>query len=110
MTPTKPLIDQETRDKVNRIDQRVEEVVLPALLDLQKQMQNLSVVPMTEFVDYKTTMEKRVANLETEIQLARPAVKFFNLLNSRWTNLLIGGIIVAALLAVFSQINKIGIL
>lgn len=103
-------IDQDTRDKVNRIDQRVEEVVLPALEGLQTQMTKLSVVSLAEYSDNKIKTDAEIAELKKFKQDAEPAIKFFNLLNSRWTNILIGAIILAALYAIFSQIGKIGIL
>ena len=100
---------QDLRDKVNRVDQRMEETVLPTLTEIKKTLKGMSFVSKA---DYDEDKEKYLAwkqTVEDFMSNAKPAVKFISALNSRWTQFLIGGIIVGAIVAVASQINKIGI-
>ena len=100
---------QDLRDKVNRVDQRMEETVLPTLEDIKKTLGKMAFVKQA---DYDKDMEayllwkQKVEGFMTD---AKPSVRFFSALNSRWTQILIGGLIVGAIVAVGSQINKIGI-
>ena len=100
---------QIVRDKVNQIDQRMEETVLPALKDIKGTLEKMSFVSKKDYAEDMAKYELWKASVEKFISDANPAVKFFGILNSRWTQVLIGGIIVAALVAVGSQVPNIGI-
>jgi len=100
---------QDLRDKVNRVDQRMEEIVLPALDKINNTLGSMSFLPRTEYDKDKEAYILWKQSVEKFMNDAKPAVKFFSALNSRWTQILIGGLIVAAAVAVASQINKIGI-
>jgi len=100
---------QNVRDKVNQIDQRMEEVVLPALTDIRTTLSKMSFVSKEDYAKDIAKQELWKAEVLKFMQDAKPAVKFFNILNSRWTQVLIGGLIVAALVAVASQIPSLGV-
>lgn len=110
MMAEKPLIDQDTRDKVNRIDQRVEEVVLPALENMQKQFDKLSVVPMATYVEDKKNMLAEIEILKEKARKAEPAVKFYSAITSRLSQVIVTVIVGGLLYLLAQQISKIGIL
>lgn len=100
---------QDLRDKVNRVDQRMEETVLPTLTDIKKTLKGMSFVSKSDYDKDREAYALWKESVENFMNNAKPAVKFFAALNSRWTQILIGGLIVGAIVAVASQINKIGI-
>jgi len=100
---------QDLRDKVNRVDQRMEETVLPTLTDIKKTLKGMSFVSKSDYDKDKEAYTLWKEGVEEFMNNAKPSVKFFAALNSRWTQILIGGLIVGAIVAVASQINKIGI-
>jgi len=100
---------QDVRDKVNQIDQRVNEKILPALNDIQVTLSSMSFVKITDYSDDRDKDAKKHEKFEKFMQDAQPAVKFFNALNSRWTQVLIGAIIAGAIFAVVSQIPNLGV-
>ena len=100
---------QSVRDKVNRVDQRMEEVVLPALDEIKLTLSKMSFLPkedyikdMAELAIWKTKVEKFMAD-------AKPIVNFGIKLNSRWTQILIGVLILGFIYIIGTQINKLGI-
>lgn len=110
---SKAQIDQDTRDKVNRIDQRVEEVVLPALEGMKSQLDKLSVVSKTEFAEYVSKTEARLSAVEKAQQKTaeevKPIVKTWGVFNNRLTNLFVGALILGLIIILFSQASKLGI-
>lgn len=100
---------QDLRDKVNRVDQRMEETVLPTLGDIKNTLSKMSFVTKRDYDKDKEALQLWKSEVEKFMEDAKPVVNFGTKLNSRWTQVLIGGVIVAALVAVGSQINKIGI-
>jgi len=100
---------QNVRDKVNQIDQRVEEIILPTLVDIKSTLSKMSYVAKDEYAKDREADAKWRAKVDAFMNNASPAVKFFSALNSRWTQILIGGLIMGAVIAVASQIPKLGI-
>ena len=100
---------QNVRDKVNQIDQRMEEIVLPTLVDIKSTLSNMSFVAKEDYAKDVAKSEKWKAEVIKFMQDAKPAVKFFNALNSRWTQVLIGAVIAGALFALASQIPNLGV-
>lgn len=100
---------QGVRDKVNQIDQRVEEIILPTLNEIKTTLSKMSFVSKEDYAKDMVKYEAWKSLVEQFMIDAKPAVKFFNILNSRWTQVLIGGLIVAALVAIGSQALNIGI-
>lgn len=100
---------QDLRDKVNTLGQRQDEVVIPALAEIKHVIENMSFVSVDQYAKDMAKLEKWKKTIEEQLVDVKPAAKFFNALNSRWTQLLIGGLIVAAIVAVYSQLSKVGI-
>jgi len=100
---------QNVRDKVNQIDQRVEEIILPTLVDIKSTLSKMSYITKDEYAKDREKDALWRAKVDKFIESANPSVKFFSALNSRWTQILIGGLIGAALLFVISQVPKLGI-
>lgn len=71
-----------------------------------ERVNQLSFVSETDYVNDKKQLEKRLQDIERNQQKAEPAIKFFNTLTGRWTQVLIGGIIALAITAVASQATK----
>jgi len=107
---TRPDTDfQNVRDKVIQIDQRMEEIVLPALTDIKVTLSKMAFVTKEDYAKDEAKRELWKAEVIKFMQDAKPAIKFFNVLNSRWTQILIGGLIAAALIGIVSQIPSLGV-
>lgn len=100
---------QDLRDKVNTLGQRQDEVVIPALNEIRHVVEKMAFVPIDVYTKNEERRNKEIADLKAQLAAAQPAIKFFNALNSRWTQILIGGLLVAAVVAIGSQFSKIGI-
>lgn len=100
---------QDLRDKVNTLGQRQDEVVIPALNDIKHVVEQMSFVPLDTYTKDKAAYEKWKLSVEEKLKNAEPSIKFFAALNSRWTQVLIGGLLVAAVIGIASQFPKIGI-
>jgi hypothetical protein len=100
---------QDLRDKVNTLGQRQDEVVIPALNEIRHVVEKMAFVPLDQYAKDKAAYEEWKASVEKELTNARPAIKFINALNSRWTQVLIGLILAAAVGLVASQFPKIGL-
>ena len=100
---------QDVRDKVNQIDQRVNENVLPALNDIQITLSKMSFLPKEDYIKDEIKKNKKFEKFEAFMIRAERAISFFEKLDSRWTQILIGALIAGALFAVVSQIPNLGV-
>ena len=100
---------EDLKDKVNRVDQRQDETVIPALQDIQLEIKNMSFVPLKAYIESLEKQETLNKAFREELDNLKPAGKFFNALNSRWTQVLIAAILLGAVYAIANNSGKFGL-
>jgi len=71
-----------------------------------ERLDKMSYVHSGDFDKHKIDVAKEIADIKEEMAAARPAIKLYNNINGRWTQVLISGIIIAVIVAVSGNISK----
>jgi len=98
---------QQLKDDVTELKVTMKQVVQPSLQRIESTIEKMSFVSKSEYADDRIKIEAELNELRKFQQEAQPAVKFFNALNSRWTQVLIGALLAAAGYAIANNLIKV---
>jgi hypothetical protein len=98
---------QQLKDDVTELKVTMKQVVQPSLLRIESTIERMSFVSKTEYAEDRSKLEAELVELRQFKQDAKAAIKFFNTLNSRWTQVLVGALLAAAAFAISNQIVKV---